>query len=279
MGLTSSSEILTNNHVIDGASSITATDVGTGTTYTARVVGYDVSHDTAVLALKHATALATVSLGNSATVRVGATTDVIGNAGGVGGTPSAAALKVLAPNQSIVAGDQVDRSVEQLSGLTEISQGLHAGDSGRPLINSAGRVIGIDTAATASFQFTSATSTAYAIPINQATTIAKQLIAGHATASIHQGATAFIGVEISRADTQGAGALIAAIIPSTPTAAASLVPGDLITGLDGHVVTSPTALSDAMLAHHPRDRVSLTWEDYTGTTHTTLIRLATGPAD
>src|SRR3984893_16737409 len=73
MVVTSSGEVITNNHVIAGATRITATDVGNGKTYTARVLGYDRSHDVAVIALIGASGLATVPLGDSSTVKVGAT--------------------------------------------------------------------------------------------------------------------------------------------------------------------------------------------------------------
>ncbi|MGZ6840495.1 MAG: S1C family serine protease, partial [Frankiaceae bacterium] len=88
MVLTSSGEVLTNNHVIEGATSITATDVGSGQTYTASVVGYDPSEDVAVLQLTGASGLQTVTIGDSSAVRVGQRVVGIGNAGGTGGTPS-----------------------------------------------------------------------------------------------------------------------------------------------------------------------------------------------
>src|SRR5215469_8854056 len=86
--LTSSGEVLTNNHVIEGATSIRATDVGNGTTYRARVVGYDRGHDIAVLRLIGASGLQTVTLGNSSDAAVGQKVVALGNAGGRGGTPS-----------------------------------------------------------------------------------------------------------------------------------------------------------------------------------------------
>ena len=88
--LTSNGEILTNNHVIEGATSIKVTDVGNGKTYTAKVVGYDASHDVAVLQLQNASGLTVASLGNSSTVQTGDSVVALGNAGGKGGTPSVA---------------------------------------------------------------------------------------------------------------------------------------------------------------------------------------------
>ena len=106
--LTSSGEILTNNHVIDGATTISATDVGNGKTYSASVVGYDRSSDVAVLQLHNASGLQTASIDNSSNVAVGENVVGVGNAGGTGGTPSVAGGTVTALNQSITASDQGD---------------------------------------------------------------------------------------------------------------------------------------------------------------------------
>src|SRR5208282_5386207 len=104
--VTSSGEVLTNNHVIDGATSIKATDIGSGRTYTAKVVGYDQTDDIAVLQLQGASGLATVSFGDSSQVTAGENVVALGNAGGKGGTPSVAAGTVTALNQSITASDE-----------------------------------------------------------------------------------------------------------------------------------------------------------------------------
>src|SRR6202034_1499007 len=114
--LTSSGEVLTNNHVINGATSVSVTDIGNGKTYKATVVGYDESQDIAVLQLSGASGLTTATTGNSSTVSVGNSVVALGNAGGLGGTPSVAAGSVVALNQSITASDESSGSSEQLSG-------------------------------------------------------------------------------------------------------------------------------------------------------------------
>ena len=85
--LTSSGVILTNNHVIDGATSISVTVVSTGATYTATVVGDDPTQDVAVLQLQNASGLKTAKLGDSNGVSVGEAVTGVGNAGGVGARP------------------------------------------------------------------------------------------------------------------------------------------------------------------------------------------------
>src|SRR5215469_6360002 len=151
--LSSDGYILTNNHVINGATSVTVTDVGNGKTYRATVVGYDASHDIAVLKASGAAGLTTASLGDSSTVAVGNTVVALGNAGGVDGTPSVAQGSVTALNQSITASDEGSATSEQLSGLIESNANIQAGDSGGSLVNSHGQVIGVDTAASSGYQF------------------------------------------------------------------------------------------------------------------------------
>jgi S1-C subfamily serine protease len=148
--LTSNGEILTNNHVVNGATSVSVTDIGNGKTYKATVVGYDASHDVAVLQLSGASGLTTATTGNSSTVKVGDNVVGLGNAGGKGGTPSVAPGTVTALNQSITASDEGGGSSEQLSGLIETNADIQPGDSGGPLVNSYGQIIGMDTAASSS---------------------------------------------------------------------------------------------------------------------------------
>jgi S1-C subfamily serine protease len=197
--LTSNGEILTNNHVIDGATSIKVTDVGNHRTYTAKVVGYDATQDVAVIQLQNASGLTIASLGDSSTVKTGDGVVALGNAGGKGGTPSVAAGTVTALNQSITASDEGSGNSEQLTGLIETNADIQPGDSGGSLVNSYGEVIGMDTAASSGTQLQSqsgqAAEQAYAIPINEALSIAKQIGAGSASAKVHLGATAFLGVE------------------------------------------------------------------------------------
>jgi S1-C subfamily serine protease len=286
--LTSSGEVLTNNHVIEGATSIRATDVGNGMTYRARVVGYDRGHDIAVLKLAGASGLQTVTLGDSSEAAVGQKVVALGNAGGRGGTPSVVTGQIVGLNASVTASDPSAETQEQLTGLIKHNAAIEPGDSGGPLVNTAGDVIGIDTAASATdFQFAGGTgqTQGYAIPIDRARSIAGQIEAGRASASVHIGATGFMGVEVasdSDAEAQGvpagSGALIAGVFPGAPADTAGLRAGDLITSVDGRPVSSPLTLQVALQRHHPGDRVSIGWTDQSGRTHTAILRLSAGPA-
>ncbi len=289
--LTSNGEVLTNNHVVDGATSVSVTDVGNGKTYTATVVGYDESADVAVLQLSGASGLTTATTGNSSTVKVGDNVVGLGNAGGVGGTPSVAAGTVTALNQSITASDESSGSSEQLSGLIETNADIQAGDSGGPLVNAYGQVIGMDTAASSNFQFGGSGSSnsgqdsgtqGYAIPINTALSIASQIEAGQASSTVHIGATAFLGLEIAGSSQQGgfgggSGVTLAGVASGTPAAAAGLGQGDVITSLGGQTVSTGSDIQKILVGHHPGDKISIGWTDSSGQSHTATVTLASGP--
>jgi S1-C subfamily serine protease len=299
MVVTSNGEVITNNHVINGATSISAYDVGNGRTYTARVVGYDRPQDVAVLQLENASGLATVPLGDSSTVRVGATVVTIGNAGGVGGTPSAASGSVDALHRSITAADSYEAgNTERLKDVIKINGSLEPGDSGGPL-TSGGKVVGMDTAASSSFSFQSSTAgEGFAIPINQVVAISKQILSGQSTSLVHIGSTALIGVYISNTTqctnqntglsgggSGAAGALVCGVVSNTPAAGTGLANSgttnayDTITALAGKPVTSAQSLLSLMDTHHPGDRVVVTWVDASGASHSASLTLTTGPAD
>jgi len=190
MVLTPSSRVVTNNHVIEGATSITATDVGNHRTYQAMVAGYDQSQDIAVLQLAAASGLKTVTLGTSSAVKTGEKVLALSNAGRTGGTPAAATGIITALGQSITSVDEPAGIFEQLTGLIRINVPFQPGDSGGPLISPAGQVIGMDTAASSRLQITFGMAGAFAIPVSQAASIAAQIAAGKASATVHIGASA-----------------------------------------------------------------------------------------
>ena len=288
--LTPSGVILTNNHVIKGATSIRVTDIGNGHTYAARVVGYDQSKDIAVLQLVGASGLQTVALGDSSTVQVGNKVVALGNAGGKGGTPSVAVGKVASLGAAINASDEGSGTVEHLTGLIRHTAPIQPGDSGGPLVSNTGRVIGIDTAGSSSAGFQlqggqSQATQAFAIPINEAVTLAHQIQAGQASATVHIGATGILGVEVMPADqaaangvSAGSGAAIAGTVSGLPADRAGLVQGDVITSADGHQISSPSALQAALEPHHPGDSVRIGWTDQFGQAHSATLVLANGPA-
>jgi S1-C subfamily serine protease len=297
--LTSNGEILTNNHVIDGATKISVTDIGNGKTYSASVVGYDASGDMAVLQLQGASGLKTANLGDSGKAAVGQLVVAIGNAGGTGGTPSSAGGSITALNQSIAAGDDLDGTTEQLSGLIQTNADVQAGDSGGALVNTSGQVIGMDTAASEGFSFQSSGQSSgtqgFAIPINEALSIAKQIESGQGSSTVHVGSTAFLGILISGSSGQSgssgfgsssgssgssgstSGVTIGEVVTGGTAQQAGLVAGDVITSLGGQTVDSASAISAALITHHAGDKIQIGWIDSSGQSHTATVTLASGP--
>ena len=289
MVLTPNGEILTNNHVVAGSTSIKVRDIGNGRTYTAKVVGYSDSNDVAVLKLAGASGLTTITTGDSSAVAVGQKVVALGNAGGKDGTPSVATGTVTGTGTTITAEDSGDGVLEHLNDMIRTNADIQPGDSGGSLVNSAGEVVGMDTAASSSstggYGTTSAQSvTAFSIPINKALSIVHQIEAGKSSGTVHIGATAFLGVEVSSAASgssgfgqTSSGVVIAGSVQGTAAASAGIGAGDTIVSVGGHQITSDSDLQQVIEGYHPGDKVTVTWTDQLGQTHTATVTLTAGP--
>jgi S1-C subfamily serine protease len=278
--INSSGDILTNNHVIDGAQSVTVQIDGAGPQLAATVLGYDPVDDVALIKINDISGLnlKVAPLGNSDNLTIGADVVAIGNAYGKGGTPAVVSGTVADLDQSITASD--GGSSESLTGMIQMNADIVSGDSGGPLVNAAGKVVGMDTAGTetgASFSGQSTTIQGFAIPINTALQVAQQIESGKSSGSINVGSGGpYIGVEVENS-TAASGALVSQVEPSTPAASAGLVAGDVIVSLNSTQVTSSGDLSTALETLHPGDSVQLGWVDSSGQQHTSSITLASGP--
>jgi S1-C subfamily serine protease len=269
--LTKTGEVLTNNHVIAGATTVTVTVPATKKTYSASVLGYDVTDDIALIKLQGATNLATATLGKSALLKVGQATRAVGNAEGAGKLVQTTG-KVTALNQTIQIQDDFG-ALRTLTSLIETSAHLVPGDSGGPLLNASNQVIGMDAAGSSGSEVNTG-SPGYVIAIDKVRAIGKQIEAQSASAVVHIGETAFIGVDVS--DAQG-GVVISDIVAGTPAEQAGLQQGDVLTSLDGTPLSTTDDLRAALFAHHPGDTVSLGYTDTNGATQTASITLASGP--
>ena len=294
--------VLTNNHVIDEATSVSATLVVSGKTYTAKVLGYDSTDDVALLQLQGASGLQTASLGDSSKVKVGQAVLALGNAGGRGGLPATAQGTVQGLNRTIQASDSDANTTETLHGMIQTNAPIQEGDSGGPLVNSSAQVIGMDTAAnTSGFAPDQSAATAgFAIPVNYAISIANQIAGGHASSTVHIGLAGFLGVTAADAnDPSGcmsnggfgsggggiggfggytppvsSGALICQVYPGTPAQAGGLASGDVITSVNGQTVASSDALTSLMAGDHPGDQLSIGYVDANGARHQTSVTLS-----
>ncbi len=306
--------VLTNNHVIQNSTSITATVPSTGKTYTAHVLGYDKTADIALIKLQSASGLTTVPVGSSASVKPGEPVVALGNANGEN-TVSAAPGQVTQVGQTITASDNAgSASTETLHEMIQTNADIVAGDSGGPLSNSSG-VIGMDTAGNSPSSQQQATG--FAIPINTAMGIARQIAADRASATIAIGYPGFMGIFIgsgSDRSPQGqakqqqqrqqpgssggspscsitnaglaapsaiapvsSGVLVDGTICGSPAAQAGMTSGAVITAVDGHAVGSPDDLGRVLARFHPRDTLSVTWVNPAGHRVTRSVRLGAGP--
>jgi len=290
MILTSDGLVLTNNHVVEDAQTLSVRDVATNATYVGKVIGYDLTEDVALIQLKDASGLTTIKTANSDKVASGEKIVGIGNAGGVGGTPSFVPGSVVALNQAITAGDETNPAgSERLSGLIEVNAAIEPGDSGGPLVNDKGKVVGMDTAGSdlnGGFGFDPGNTSGdrgYAIPINTALAIVTSIRDDVATSGVHIGATAFLGVEFDSATAAGnanssSGVTIAGTVAGSAANAAGFVAGDVITSIDGQSVTTGTDLQTILLTKKPGDTIHVDYLNASGVAKTVSVVLGSGPA-
>jgi S1-C subfamily serine protease len=282
--ITSSGEVLTNNHVIAEATNITAQVDGQGPTYSVKVLGYDATDDVALLQIENAPTLKAAPLGSSSALRVGDQVVALGNAEGRGGTPATASGTVTGLDQTVTASDGA--TSETLNGTIQVAVDIVPGDSGGPLVDAAGQVVGMDTAGSSSGATVpsgtgSSATTGFAIPIETAMSIAHQIQSRSASGNVVIGGSGpLIGVEVENAPSAAApsgGAVIAQVVAGSPAASAGLQAGDVIVSVDGTPITSVGDLSTALKGDRPGQTIQLGWLDSSGTQHTTSITLAAGP--
>ena len=307
--------VLTNNHVINGSTTITATVRSTGKACRATVVGYDKTRDIALIQLQNASGLAAVPIGNSSSVMVGNPVVAMGSAEGRG-TITAKPGQVTALNQTITASDNGGSTAsETLHGVIQTNADVVPGDSGGPLASSAG-VIGMDTAGNdAGYQ---QASTGFAVPINTALSVARQIADGHASSTVTIGYPPFVGIFLdsgsdsspqaqARQEEQqnggigskgsppkcytrnsnltvpsaiapvSSGALIIGTICGSPAASAVMTGGAVITAVNGQAVGSPGDLTGILSRFHPGDTISVTWVSPSGQRTTSSLHLTAGP--
>jgi S1-C subfamily serine protease len=277
--LTSSGEILTNNHVVEGATSITVQIAGRSGTFVAHVLGVDPTADVALIQVDGVSGLPTATLADSSTLTTGEPVVAIGNAGGVGGIPSVSQGTIVALNQSITASSGT--SSEHLTGLIQSNASIAPGDSGGPLVNAAGQVIGMTTAGQSSARSAS-TTVGFAIPSNAALAIVNQIRAGQASPQVILGQVGYVGVSVADLTPQTAsqlglqatsGALVIGVISGSPAESAGLGQYSVITNVDGTPIASAVDLGNALHSHKPGDQVQLTWLNQAGSTQTATVTL------
>ena len=284
MIITSDGEVITNNHVIElysqggNTGSITVTEYGQTKALPATLIGYDQSKDVALLKINSASGLPTVTFGNSSKAVVGDAVVAIGNALGLSaGTPTVTQGIVSALGRSVTAGG-VGTQTETLQNLIQTDAAINAGNSGGPLIDTAGQVIAMNTAvAGTSSDGTSSQNIGFAIPIVQVESLLPGLQKGGQAGS----GGGYLGVDITTLTpalrqqygfTPTTGAVILTVVSGSPAAKAGLVQGDVIVNIAGKPITSAEDLQKVIQDSKPGETVTITYYvgDSKRTTNATL---------
>lgn len=269
MILSSDGEVLTNHHVVEGATKITATVMSTGKTYTATVVGTDTKADVAVIKLAGASGLSTVKT-DSTLPSTGEKVTAVGDANGTTGHLTASPGTVSALAQTITTSAEEGETSETLHNLIEIAAGVVGGDSGGAVYDSTGDVVGMTTAASTT------RATGYAIPIKTALSVASALESHLSGSDYTYGRPAFLGVSLATSGTNVT-TRIGKVYSGTPAAKAGLVAGETITKVGSTAVSTATQLQRAVKAYSPGDTTTITYRTASGSTHTATVTLTEGP--
>ena len=292
MILTPDGDVLTNNHVVSGATTVTVTLFGQTKALPAHVIGTDPSVDVALVQIDHASGLPTVTLGDSSRTRVGDTVLAIGNALALAGGPSVTEGIVSAENRTLSAQNDSGQS-ENLTGLLQTDAAINPGNSGGPLVDSQAQVVGMNTAVASSSSGNAPTQNiGFAITVDSVKPLLAQLRKGgtggagaNAPAAVPAN-SAYIGVTVGTVTpalqeqdhlTPSSGALILSVQPGSPAEKAALQVDDVIVSLNGTTITSPSDLHAAVHPLKPGDQVAL--GIYRGTARMTVsVTLGVLPA-
>ena len=257
-----SGHVITNAHVVDGAQSVEIT-FSNGKTYDATIVGTDASTDLAVLKVEApASLLVPLSLGDSSEVGVGDTVVAIGSPFGLENSVTAGIVSALGRSMEAPNGFTINGSIQT-------DTAINHGNSGGPLLDLDGRVIGVN--AQIASESGGNDGVGFAIPSNTVGSIAKQLIAD---GSVQH---AYLGVSVTEPSGDATGVQVAEVRSGSPAADAGLAVGDVITSVDGKAVATTEELQGAVDAKQPGDKMIV---DYlrNGASRTVTVVLGTRPS-
>jgi putative serine protease PepD len=255
----SDGHVVTNEHVVEGANSVSV-KFWNGATYKAKVVGTDPSTDVAVLKVDApSSVLHPIALGNSSALKVGQTVVAIGSPYGLEETVTQGIVSALHREMTAPNGFTIADSIQT-------DAAINHGNSGGPLLDLSGRVIGINSQIKSDSNENAGIG--FAVPSNTVKSIVSQLLQN---GNVQH---AYLGVGIASSSN---GVQVTEIRPDTPAADAGLKTGDVIVRIDGQKVTNAGELGQAVDAKRPGNTVSLTYTR-DGKTHTVKVKLAVRPS-
>jgi len=272
MILTPDGKVLTNYHVVAGTDKVAAKVAATGNTYLATVLGFDQTKDVALLQLKDASGLDTVTVDNNA-VTTGEAVTAVGNAEG-GGVLVAAPGKVTGTDRSLrVSSDSPWGNFEDLSGLIQTNAGAVPGHSGGPMYDSQAEVVGITTAGSTK------AGTSYAVPIATALNVVSQIETGADAGTVRVGPSGFLGVQPSTQETTGNGVTVVKVVSGSPAAKAGMTAGSRLIKVGDTSVKAGMNLANVIRSLEPGQQVSITWITPSGSTKSATVTLGSSPVN
>jgi putative serine protease PepD len=267
MIITPNGEVVTNNHVIAGATTINVTLYGSLKALPATLVDTDPTNDVALLQIGGQSNLPTVTYGNSDNVQVGDGVVAIGNALGLSaGTPTVTQGIISAKGRSVQASDSSGNATENLTNMFQTDAAINPGNSGGPLVDSSGQVIGMNTAVASSADgISQAQNIGFAIPSNKIEKLLPALRSKSISSQASSG-TGFLGVSLETLTSQlrseynfvpTQGAVVLQVQSGSPADTAGLQQGDVITSFQGKPVTSADQLATSIQADKPGQSVRI----------------------
>jgi serine protease Do len=251
--ISASGIVVTNNHVVKDAHTVSVT-LSNGATYPAKIIGTDPKTDLAVLRIEAGRPLPYVDLGSSANVEPGEWVVAMGNPFGLGGTVTAGIVSALGRD---IGDGPYDKFIQ-------IDAPINEGNSGGPLFDQHGQVIGINTAILTPTG--GSVGIGFAIPSDMVKRVVTQLVAngkvvrgylGVAAQTVSPAMASAMGLPTAEPDSDGA--LVAAVSPRSPAFRAGIKPGDLITAVNGQAVTNPSDLADDIANVDPGADTAITF--------------------
>lgn len=280
MILTGDGEVLTSYHVVNGSTRIQVMVASTQKVYSATVVGRDQTKDIALLKLQGASGLSPVATSKDA-VNEGTSITAVGNASGQGYLTQVKGT-VMALNQSIRTSSEAGLPAAKLTGLIQTSANVVPGDSGGPLFNSKGQVIGINAAAASSNSTSGQSglaSESFSVPVTTALQVVDTVRTGHSSGTVIVGRKAFLGVSMSGQEASANGVRVAAVTSGGAAAKAGVRAGDTISAINGVSTTDYSSLTNEVATLQPGQKVTLNWTTSAGATEHATVTLGSSPVN
>jgi S1-C subfamily serine protease len=272
MILSADGKVLTNYHVVAGTEQLTVVVVDSNANYEAKLVGFDATHDVALLQLQNASGLQTITVDNDP-VSTGSSVSVVGNAEG-GGVLIRADGQVTGTEKSLtVSSDSPWGAEENLEGLIEANANAVPGDSGGPMFDDEAEVTGMTTAGSERESLT------YAIPIADALSIVQVIEAGQDSGTVRVGPAGYLGISVEPARGHRQGRQIQTVSEGGPADQAGITAGSTLISVGDEEIRGDTNVANVVRALEPGSQVVVTWYDPYGEQKSATVTLGESPVN